>query len=53
MQINTTPAALLREQINRFVELNDTDWQLLIPHLQEKSFNKGVNFVVERKKKMK
>ena len=43
-------AMLLRQHINRFVELIDEDWQLLLPHLQEKSFSKGHFFATEGKK---
>jgi hypothetical protein len=47
---NIEPAALLRQQINRFVVLPDTDWQLLLPHLQEKQLR---NFLQQKAEKQK
>ena len=40
----------LRGYIGRFVELNDADWQLLLPHLQEKDLDKGDLFIAEGRK---
>lgn len=40
----------LRGYIGRFVELNDADWQLLLPYLQEKDLDKGDLFIAEGKK---
>jgi len=46
----STALAGLRQQISRFVAMPDTDWQLLVPHLQEKSLRKGQHFATEGKK---
>lgn len=43
-------AALLRAQINRFVLLPDADWDMLLPHLQEKSLRKAQLFAAAGKK---
>jgi CRP-like cAMP-binding protein len=51
MQTDLQAAALLlRQHINRFLVLADTNWQLLLPHLQEKSLRKGQLFATEDKK---
>lgn len=50
MQKEEGTALLLRQHIDRFVKLPDADWQLLLPHLQEKSLKKGQHFATEGKR---
>ncbi|MGZ8540143.1 MAG: Crp/Fnr family transcriptional regulator [Chitinophagaceae bacterium] len=41
---------LLRKHIRRFVSLSDNEWNLLVPHLEEKKLRKTQFFIQEGKK---
>jgi CRP-like cAMP-binding protein len=41
---------LLRQHIHRFVAMLEADWELLLPHLEEKTLEKGSLFAVAGKK---
>ncbi|MGZ8511226.1 MAG: Crp/Fnr family transcriptional regulator [Chitinophagaceae bacterium] len=41
---------LLRKHIRRFVSLTDNEWNLLVPHLEEKKLRKTQFFIQEGKK---
>lgn len=41
---------LLRNHIKRFVSLTDNEWNLLVPHLEEKNLKKNQFFIQEGKK---
>ena len=46
----TAPAFLpLRTAISRFIKLNDADWLLLEPYLEERHLSKQSNFATEGK----
>jgi CRP-like cAMP-binding protein len=46
----STAISQLRDQMQRFVVFSDADWELLVPHLEEKKLKKGQLFAVEGKK---
>src|SRR5687768_12238926 len=48
--VSTEATALLRKHIQRFISLTDNEWDLLIPHLQEKKLRKNQFFIQEGKK---
>jgi CRP-like cAMP-binding protein len=48
MEVTTHQA--LRAAVERFVQLTDDDWQLLVPHLSERSLKKHDLFAAEGKK---
>jgi len=48
--VSTEATALLRKHIQRFVSLTDNEWDLLVPHLQEKKLSKNQFFIQEGKK---
>jgi CRP-like cAMP-binding protein len=48
--VSTEATALLRKHIQRFISLTDNEWDLLIPHLQEKKLSKNQFFIQEGKK---
>jgi CRP-like cAMP-binding protein len=48
--VSSEATALLRKHIERFVSLNDNDWNLLIPHIREMKLKKNQFFIQEGKK---
>jgi CRP-like cAMP-binding protein len=50
MENFSTNAALLRHYIHRFVAMPEADWELLVPHLAEKTLQKGALFATAGKK---
>lgn len=50
MENFSTNAALLRQHIHRFVALPEADWNLLLPHLAERTLQKGALFATAGKK---
>jgi CRP-like cAMP-binding protein len=46
---STTSILQLRQQMQRFVTFKDEEWDLLVPHLQEKTLKKGQLFAAEGK----
>jgi CRP-like cAMP-binding protein len=46
----TEATGLLRKHIQRFVSLTDNEWDLILPHLQEKKLTKNQFFIQEGKK---
>jgi CRP-like cAMP-binding protein len=47
--VSTEANALLRKHIQRFVPLTDNEWNLILPHLQEKKLSKNQFFIQEGK----
>jgi CRP-like cAMP-binding protein len=47
--MNATALQQFRTAINRFVKLEDADWELLLPHLEERQLAKGDIFAREGK----
>lgn len=46
----STNSALLRQHIHRFVAMPEADWELLLPHLEEKKLARGELFASAGKK---
>jgi CRP-like cAMP-binding protein len=48
--MDTNHVTLLKDNINRLVQLTDQDWELLVPHLNYRHLAKGESWIDEGKK---
>ena len=49
--VSYNDAQLLRSYIQKFLELKDEDWNLLLPHLKEMTLEKNQFFIPTTEKK--